>query len=128
MREDLISRRKILLLAGLATGLAVPAAAVLMASDAEAQQDTSAPPARPGAETAPKKKKQAKAKAKPKAAPSSTAPPSTQPKAQSSSLPRPGARARLRTTEAGPGRAGGAHAQEDTISHGASAPRRMLPK
>src|SRR5262249_27802269 len=79
---DRISRRKILLLTGLATGLAVPAAAVLMASDAEAQQDTSAPPASPGAETAPKKKKQAKAKAKPKAAPSSTAPPSTQPKAQ----------------------------------------------
>ena len=82
MREDQISRRKILLLAGLATGLAVPAAAVLTASDAEAQQDTSAPPATSGAETAPKKKKQAKAKAKPKAAPSSTAPPSTQPKAQ----------------------------------------------
>jgi hypothetical protein len=63
------------LLAGLATGLAVPAAAALTASDAEAQQDTSAPPATPGAETAPKKKKQAKAKAKPKAAPS---PPSAQ--------------------------------------------------
>ena len=82
MREDLISRRKILLLAGLATALVVPTAAVLTASDAEAQQDTSAPPATPGAETAPKKKKQAKAKAKPKAAPSSTAPPNTQPKAQ----------------------------------------------
>jgi hypothetical protein len=82
MREDLISRRKILLLAGLATGLAVPVAAVLTASDAEAQQDTGAPPATPGAETTPKKKKQAKAKAKAKAAPSSTAPPSTQPKAQ----------------------------------------------
>ena len=82
MREDLISRRKVLLLAGLATGLAVPAATVLTASDAEAQQDTSAPPATPSAESAPKKKKQAKAKAKPKAAPSSTAPQSTQPKAQ----------------------------------------------
>ena len=82
MREDLISRRKVLLLAGLATGLAVPAATVLTASDAEAQQDTSAAPATPGAETAPKKKKQAKAKAKPKAAPSSTAPSTTQPKAQ----------------------------------------------
>ena len=82
MREDLISRRKVLLLAGLATGLAVPAATVLTAPDAEAQQDTSAPPTTPSAETAPKKKKQAKAKAKPKAAPSSTAPPSTQPKAQ----------------------------------------------
>jgi hypothetical protein len=78
MREDLISRRKVLLLAGLATGLAVPAAAMLTASDAEAQQDTSTPPAAPGVDTAPKKK-QAKAKAKPKAAPS---PPSTQPKAQ----------------------------------------------
>ena len=82
MREDLMSRRKVLLLAGLATGLAVPAAALLTASDAEAQQDTGAPPATAGAETAPKKKKKAKAKAKPKAAPSSTAPPSTQPKAQ----------------------------------------------
>ena len=78
MREDLISRRKVLLLAGLATGLAVPAASMLTASDAEAQQDTSTPPATPGGDTAPKKK-QAKAKAKPKAAPS---PPSTQPKAQ----------------------------------------------
>ena len=82
MREDPISRRKVLLLAGLATGLAVPAAALLTASDAQAQQDTSVPPATPGAEATPKKKKQAKAKAKPKAAPSSTAPPSTQPKAQ----------------------------------------------
>ena len=82
MREDLISRRKVLLLAGLATGLAVPAAAMLTASAAEAQQDTMAPPATPGSETAPKKKKQTKAKAQPKAAPSSTAPPSTQPKAQ----------------------------------------------
>jgi hypothetical protein len=36
MREDLISRRKVLLLAGLATGLAAPAATVLTASDAEA--------------------------------------------------------------------------------------------
>ena len=82
MREDQISRRKVLLLAGLATRLALPAAALLTASGAEAQQDTGAPPATPGAETTPKKKKQAKAKAKPKAAPSSTAPPSTQPKAQ----------------------------------------------
>ena len=82
MREDQISRRKVLLLAGLATGLAVPAATLLTASDAQAQQDTSAPPATPGAETTPKKKKKATAKAKPKAAPSSTAPPSTQPKAQ----------------------------------------------
>ena len=82
MRKEQISRRKVLLLAGLATRLAVPAAAVLTASDAEARQDTSAPPATSGAETAPKKKKQAKAKAKPKAAPSSTASPSTQPKAQ----------------------------------------------
>jgi hypothetical protein len=78
MREDLISRRKVLLLAGLATGLAVPAASMLTASDAEAQQDTSTPPATPGVDTAPKKK-QTKAKAKPKAAPS---PPSTQSKAQ----------------------------------------------
>jgi len=60
----------------------VPVAAVLTASGAEAQQDTSAPPATPGAETAPKKKKQAKAKAKPKAAPSSTAPSGTGPKPQ----------------------------------------------
>jgi hypothetical protein len=82
MRKEQISRRKVLLLAGLAIGLAVPAAALLTASDAEAQQDTSAPPATRGAENAPKKKKQAKAKAKPKAAPSSTAPSSTQPKAQ----------------------------------------------
>jgi hypothetical protein len=82
MREDQISRRKVLLFAGLATGLAVPAIALLTASDAEAQQDTSAPPATSGAETTQKKKKQAKAKAKAKAAPSSTAPPSTQPKAQ----------------------------------------------
>ena len=81
MREDQISRRKVLLLAGLATGLAVPAIALLTASDAEAQQDTGAPSATPGAETTQKKKKQAKAKAKAKAAPSSTAPPSTQPKA-----------------------------------------------
>jgi hypothetical protein len=79
MREHLISRRRVLLLAGLATGLAVPAAALLTVSEVDAQQDTNAPPATPGAETAPKKKKQAKAKAKPKAAPS---PPSTQPKAQ----------------------------------------------
>ena len=55
MREDLISRRKVLLLAGLATGLAVPAASMLTASDAEAQQDTSTPPATPGVDTAPKK-------------------------------------------------------------------------
>jgi hypothetical protein len=82
MREDQISRRKVFFLVGLATGLAVPAAALLTASDAQAQQDTSTPPATPGAETTPKKKKQAKAKAKAKAAPSSTAPPSTQPKAQ----------------------------------------------
>jgi hypothetical protein len=60
----------------------MPAAAVLTASDVEAQQGTSVPPATRGAETAPKNKKQAKAKAKPKAAPSSTAPSTMQPKAQ----------------------------------------------
>jgi hypothetical protein len=52
MRENLISRRKVLLLAGLAAGLAVPASAMLTASAAEGQQDTIAPPATPGAETA----------------------------------------------------------------------------
>jgi hypothetical protein len=82
MRGGQISRRKVLLLAGLAIGPALPAAALLTASEAEAQQDTGAPPVTPGAETTPKKKKQAKAKAKPKAALSSTAPQSTQPKAQ----------------------------------------------
>jgi hypothetical protein len=82
MCEDRISRRRVLLLAGLATGLAVPVAVVLTASDAEAQQDTNAPPATPGADAAPKKKKQAKAKAKLKAAPSSTAPSSTGPRPQ----------------------------------------------
>jgi hypothetical protein len=47
MREDQISRRKVLLLAGLATGLTVPAATLLTASDAQAQQDTSAPASYP---------------------------------------------------------------------------------
>ena len=37
MCKEQISRRKVLLLAGLATRLAVPAAAVLTASDAEAR-------------------------------------------------------------------------------------------
>jgi hypothetical protein len=51
--NEVISRRKLLLLAGLGTTIAVPATAMLMASDAEAQQADQAAPA----EAAPKKKK-----------------------------------------------------------------------
>ena len=46
--SELISPRKLLLLAGLGVSIAVPATAVLMASDAEAQQaDQAAPGSKP---------------------------------------------------------------------------------
>jgi hypothetical protein len=78
MSEEIISRRKILLLLGLATSLALPAT-VLMASDAKAQQPEQTPPnvqTGPAPETTPsaRKKKKAKQKARPSAA---TAPKTT---------------------------------------------------
>ena len=85
MHEKIISRRKILLLVGLATSLAVPAT-VLMASDAKAQQPEQTAPnvqTGPAPETTPSapKMKKAKQKAK-KTKPTVTAPQTTPPKAQ----------------------------------------------
>jgi hypothetical protein len=71
--NEVISRRKLLLLAGLGAGIAVPATALLMASDAEAQQTDQAAPA----DAAPKKKTKKK-----KGSASTTAAPPAKPKAQ----------------------------------------------
>ena len=71
--NEVISRRKLLLLAGLGASIAVPATAVLMASDAKAKQTDQAAPA----ETAPKKKTKKK-----KGSASTTAAPPAKPKAQ----------------------------------------------
>jgi hypothetical protein len=84
IRSQVISRRKMLFLVGLAASLAAPVA-VLTASDARAQQP--AEQATPGEQAAPKKKVKKKKKKKEKAtpsgtAPSGTAPQTTQPKAQ----------------------------------------------
>jgi hypothetical protein len=49
--NEVISRRKLLLLAGLGAGIAVPITAILVASDAQAQQTDQAP-----TDAAPKKK------------------------------------------------------------------------
>ena len=50
--NEVISRRKLLLIAGLGTSIVVPASAVLIASRADAQQPDQAAPA----DAAPKKK------------------------------------------------------------------------
>ncbi|HWX29053.1 MAG TPA: hypothetical protein VNZ53_16640 [Steroidobacteraceae bacterium] len=71
--NEAISRRKLLLFVGLGTSLAAPATALLMASDAEAQQADQAAPA----DAAPKKKTKKK-----KGGASSSAPPPAKPKAQ----------------------------------------------
>ena len=71
--SELISRRKLLLLAGFGVSIAVPATAVLMASDAEAQQADQAAPA----DAAPKKKTKKK-----KGSAGTTAAPPAKPKAQ----------------------------------------------
>jgi len=71
--NEVISRRKLLLLAGLGTSIAVPATAILMASDAEAQQADQAAPA----DATPKKKTKKK-----KGSASTSAPPPAKPKAQ----------------------------------------------
>ena len=71
--NEVISRRKLLLLAGLGTSIAVPTTAMLMASDAEAQQADQAAPA----EAAPKKKTKKK-----KGGASTSAAPPAKPKAQ----------------------------------------------
>jgi hypothetical protein len=75
IQSQIISRRKVLFLVGLAASLAAPVT-VLTASDARAQQP--ADQATPG-----EKKVKKKDKATPAGtAPSGTAPPTTQPKAQ----------------------------------------------
>ena len=71
--SELISRRMLLLLAGFGVSIGVPSAAVLMASDAEAQQADQAAPA----DAAPKKKTKKK-----KGSASTTAAPPAKPKAQ----------------------------------------------
>jgi hypothetical protein len=71
--NEAISRRKLLLLAGCGASIAVPATAVLMASDAEAQQADQAAPA----DAAPKKKTKKK-----KGSATTSAPPPAKPKAQ----------------------------------------------
>jgi hypothetical protein len=71
--NEVISRRKLLLLAGLGVGIVVPATAVLIASDAEAQQADQAPTA----DAAPKKKTKKK-----KGGASTGAAPPAKPKAQ----------------------------------------------
>jgi hypothetical protein len=71
--NEAISRRKLLLLAGLGASIFVPATAVLMASDAEAQQADQAAPA----DVAPKKKTKKK-----KGGASTSAAPPAKPKAQ----------------------------------------------
>jgi hypothetical protein len=72
IQSQIISRRKVLFLVGLAASLAAPVT-VLTASDARAQQP--AEQATPGEKKVKKKKKD-------KAAPAGTAPQTTQPKAQ----------------------------------------------
>jgi hypothetical protein len=71
--SELISRRKLLLLAGFGVSIAVPATAVLMASGAQAQQADQAAPA----DAAPKKKTKKK-----KGSAGTTAAPPAKPKAQ----------------------------------------------
>ena len=71
--NEVISRRKLLLLAGLGAGIAVAATAMLTAPDAEAQQADQAAPA----EAAPKKKTKKK-----KGSASTTAAPPAKPKTQ----------------------------------------------
>ena len=70
--NEVISRRKLLLLAGLGAGIAVPTTAMLMASDAQAQQTDQAP-----ADAAPKKKTKKK-----KGDESTSSVPPAKPKAQ----------------------------------------------
>jgi hypothetical protein len=70
--HKVISRRKLLLFAGLGASVVMPATAVLMASDAEAQQTDQAAPA----DAAPKKK------AKKKKGGATSAAPAAKPKAQ----------------------------------------------
>jgi hypothetical protein len=70
IQSQVISRRKVLFLVGLAASLAMPAT-VLTASDVKAQQ--------PSEQAAPKKKVKKKKK---KATPSGAAPQTTEPKAQ----------------------------------------------
>ena len=80
IQSQVISRRRVLFLVGLAASLAVPATA-LIASGAKAQQPGEQ--AAPAEKAAPKKKKKKKEKATPSgAAPSGTAPQTTPPKAQ----------------------------------------------
>jgi len=71
--NEIISRRKLLVLAGFVVSIVVPVTAVTMASDAEAQQADQAAPA----DAAPKKKTKKK-----KGGASSSAPPPAKPKAQ----------------------------------------------
>lgn len=77
IRSQVISRRKVLFLVGLAASLAVPATA-LIGSDAKAQQPSDQ--AAPAEKAAPKKKEKKKKKEKAPAA--GTAAPPTPPKAQ----------------------------------------------
>ena len=84
IQSQVISRRRVLFLVGLAASLAVPAAA-LTVSGAKAQQPSEQ--AAPAEKASPKKKKKKKKKKKEKAtpsgtAPSGTAPQTTPPKAQ----------------------------------------------
>jgi hypothetical protein len=76
IQSQVISRRKVLFLVGLAASLAAPAT-VLTASDVKAQQPGEQ--ATPGAQAAPKEKVKKKKK---KATPSGTAPQTPPPKAQ----------------------------------------------
>ncbi len=71
--DEIISRRKLLFLAGLGASIALPATAVLIASGAQAQQADQAAPA----DAAPKKKTKKK-----KGTASTTAAPPPKPKAQ----------------------------------------------
>jgi hypothetical protein len=71
--SELISRRKLLLLAGFGVSIGVPTTAILMAPDAEAQQADQAAPA----DAAPKKKTKKK-----KGSAGTTAAPPAKPKAQ----------------------------------------------
>jgi len=77
IQSQVISRRKVLFLVGLAASLAGPAT-VLIASDAKAQQPSEQ--AAPAEKASPKKKETKKKKEK--ATPSGMTPPTTQPKAQ----------------------------------------------
>ena len=71
--NEVISRRKLLLIAGFGVSIALPATTVLMASDAEAQQADQAAPA----DATPKKKTKKK-----KGSASTTAAPPPKPKGQ----------------------------------------------